>query len=304
MDGKWILRQLRGLLKEDEDSDFLTDFESYGYLYDAAVTFAAHTRCLKGTQSITTVADQKSYTLNADFTEMYLKNESNRFYLILNDGSYNTFITFKDYEDILYSDNDDSVPIPDNFTIQDVESLGDRITSTATSTGSNTAGECTLTDTTATFEDNVSIGDIVHNTTDGSDGIVLSVVSDTELTTALLDGTDNDWTSGDSYVIQPQGRLRIVIDPPPSTSGYTITVHYIKRPDPVYSDYGVYRFPSQYGSALVKYAGWLYKYSDMEPQTGDAYFRYWQYMLKEAKAKLDSTFRRTRFSVNLKKRRQ
>lgn len=304
MDGKWLLRKLRGLLKEDVDSDFLTDFESYGYLYDAAVEFVNQTRCLKAKQTITTVADQTDYNLDADFVELFLKNSDNRFYVTYNDGSTNSFLTFKDWEDIIYSDNSTSILLPDNFTVQDVEDLGSRVTGTTTSAGAGVAGESTLTDSAGSFSTTVSVGDIVHNTTDGSDGIVLSVTSGTALTTALFDGTDNDWTSGDAYVIQPQGRLRLILDPPPSTSGHTITVNYLQRPAPVFSSYGVYRFSSQYSSALVKYAAWLYKYADLEPQTGNSYYQYWIRAIKDAKAKLDKTFRRTSFNVNLKKRRQ
>jgi hypothetical protein len=304
MDGKWLLRQLRGLLNEDSDSDFLSDVESYSYLYDAAVSFAGQTRCLKNTQSITTVADQTDYTLSADFVELYLKNRDNRFYLKYNDGAYNTFITFKDHEDIIYSDNTDSVVIPDHFTIQDEEDLGSRISGTTTSAGASVGGESSCTDSGGGFSGYASVGDAIHNTTDGSEGVVLAVVSDTVLTTAMFDGAENDWTSGDAYIIQPQGRLRIILDPPPATSGHTVTIQYAQRPDPVYSDYGIYRFQNQYASALIKYAAWLYKYSDLDPQTGNAYYQYWKQMVKEAKGKLDKTFRRTRFTVNPKKRRQ
>lgn len=304
MDGKWLLRQLRGLLGEDADSDFLSNFDSYGYLYDAAVTFTGATRCLKGEQSITTIADQSSYTLDAEFIELYLKNVDNRLYITYNDGDSNTFLTFKDYEDIVYSDNTDSVPVPSRFTIQDVVDLSSRISRSTTSNGTSSGGECVLTDSGGSFSTTVSIGDIVHNTTDGSDGIVLSVDSDTELTTALFDGVDDDWTSGDSYVIQPQGRFRIILEPPPATSGHTITIYYIQRPVPVFSDYGIYRFPNQYGGALIKYAAWLYKYKDLEPNTGDAFFQYWTLMLKQAKSQLDKTLRRSKFSVNLKRRKR
>ena len=51
-------------------------------------------------------------------------------------------------------------------------------TRTTTSAGAAVGGASTLTDTGGDFSD-VSPGDIVHNTTDGSDGIVLSKTSST-----------------------------------------------------------------------------------------------------------------------------
>jgi len=72
-------------------------------------------------------------------------------------------------------------------------------------TGSKTGSSSTtvLTDTTAGFvADGVAIGDMITNDTDGSTARVVSVDSATQITcTALADGTDNTWTSGDEYTI-------------------------------------------------------------------------------------------------------
>lgn len=61
----------------------------------------------------------------------------------------------------------------------------------------------TLTDSTATFVTNgVTRGDMALNATDGSHATVLSVESETSMTTlALAGGTDNQWAFGDSYEI-------------------------------------------------------------------------------------------------------
>jgi len=143
----------------------------------------------------------------------------------------------------------------------------------------------------------------VHNTTDGSDGIVLSKTSSTVLVVALFNGTNDDWTSGDSYVIQPQGRMKLVLSQPPSTAGETITLNYIKRPDPVYSHYGTYRFQSHHLMALVKYAAWLYKYKDREPQTGDMLFQYWDRQVGIGSEQTRNAMNRKGFKVNRKVRR-
>lgn len=300
MDGKDLLRRLRILMDEDADSGWLDDRSTYDFLYEGAKQIVDRTGCLRTTQSITTVAETSSYNLNPDFMRLYVKNSSGKFYIILNDGSNNHFLTWKDYEDVVYDNNTDSVSIPSNFSIID-KSKQTRISSSATSAGASSGGECTLTDSTAPFAD-VNAGAVVHNTTDGSDGVVLSKTSSSAVVTALFGGTNNDWTSGDSYVIQPQGRYQLIIDPPPSTAGYTITVHYIQKPDPVYSDYGIYRFSDNYKEALVKYAFWLYKYRDGAPKEADAMYRYFEDNVGKYSYFVNRGLRGSRLVLNLKRR--
>ncbi|MFQ5493597.1 MAG: hypothetical protein ACE5DX_05580 [Candidatus Dojkabacteria bacterium] len=301
MDGKELLYRLRQLLSEDETSGFMDNKTSYSFLYEAALEFVVRTDSLKSTQSITTVADQKNYTLNADFMRLYLKNDENELFIKYNDGTNTAFILLRDYEDIILSNQTTSVSIPDRFTIIDDPTLDSRISGTATSAGAISAGESTLTDTSADFSD-VSVGDVVHNTTDGSDGFVLSKTSSTVLVVALFGGTANDWTSSDAYVIQPQGRLQIILDPPPSTAGHTITVEYVQKPNIVASDYGVYRFPPQYADAVVKYAAFLYKYRDREVNFGDAYFQIFNRAVHNHAKSLNKSLGRGGYSVNFKKR--
>jgi hypothetical protein len=302
MDGKELLYKLRHLLNESADSGFLDNKTSYDYLNEAAYEFIRRTKFLKTTQSITTVADQSTYDLGTDFIEMYLKEDENRPYIKINDGGSDQFIYWKDYEDIVFSNNTTSVAIPGGFSIVNDSTLDSRITGTTTSAGAASGGECTLTDTAADFS-TVNAGDVVHNTTDGSMGVVLSKTSSTVLVTALFNGTANDWTSGDSYVIQPQSKLQLVLDQPTSTAGYTITIYYIQRPAPVYSDYGIFKIQRQYMDALVKYAFWLYKYRDSEPNWGDGMYVYFDRQARAAQDTINGTYKRNRVSVNLKSRR-
>ena len=298
MDGKDLLRRLRQLLNEDSDSGWLDEQSSYDFLYDAAVEYVDRTACLRTSQSITTVADDEAYDLKPDFLKLYLRNKSGDFYIKINDGSNDYFSTFKDYEDIYYQNNTTSIAIPSHFTIIDA-SIPSQVTGTATSSGAASNGECTLTDSAADFSD-VEAGAVVNNTTDGSNGIVLSKTSTTALVTALYGGTDNDWDSSDAYVIQPQGRYQIILDPPPSTANYTIYVPYVQRPAPVYSDFGAYRFANP--SLLVKYAFWLYKYRDREPNFGDAMYRFWDMEVRKKAYTVNRAQRPSNWKVNLKKR--
>lgn len=302
MDGQSLLYKLRQLLNEDADSGFLDKRTSYDYLWEAAIEFVNRTACLKSTQTITTVAAQTGYTLNADFLNMYMKDSSNRLYIKYNNGSADTFVTWKDYESIVYSNNTSSQSIPGSFSIIDDATLDSQVSGSATSAGALSGGQATLTDTATDFSD-VSAGDVIHNTTDASDGMVLSKTSSTVLVTALLGGTNNAWAINDAYIIQPQGRLKLVLDGPPLTAGHTITVYYVQRPAPVYSDYGVYRFPLQYSDAIVKYAAFLYKFKDREPNFGHTWYGIFDRQVRMASSALNKSFIRKGFTVNLKARR-
>ena len=297
MDGKDLLRRLRQLLNEESTGGWLDNQTFYDWIYDAAVEYVDRTGCLRDTQSITTVAEDSAYDMNPDFLRLYLKNSDNNFYIKYNDGSNDHFLTWRDYEDIFYEKNTDSVSVPSRFTIIDAD-IPTQLSGTASAAGAATGGQCTLT---ASGFATVDAGAIVHNTTDGSDGVVLSKTSSTVLVTALFGGTGNDWSNGDSYVIQPQARYQLIIDPPPSSASHTITLPYIKRPAPVYSDYGIYAFVNP--SILVGYAAWKYKYRDREPNFGDALYRFWEKDVMARGANINQAQRTNVMHVNLKKRR-
>lgn len=291
MDGKEALERLYDLVNEDSTSNFITRKLAFSYLNEAAHEFVQRTDCLKATQTITTVVDQAGYSLNADFLKLYLMDDRNRYYIKYNE----TFIYAKDYSDIVFASRDSG--IPDRFAIIDDPTLDSRITGTTTSDGTATNGESVLTDTGETFTD-VSAGDCVHNLTDESDGYVLT--AGTTPTTALFNGTDNEWDSGDSYVIQPQGRLQLVLDPAPNEVK-TVTVQYTQRPAPVYSNFTAFRFQPQQLAAIIKYAAWLIKYKDSDPNMGDAWYQFFEQQTRKQAGNLNNAFLRKGFRLNLKK---
>lgn len=304
MDGKTLLRELRQLINEASDSAYMDNKLSYELLWQAATEFVDRTNALSTTQSITTVANQAAYTLSADFLKLYLSNNNNDLYIKYNNGSDDTFPILRDKERVIYQNSTASVDIPSFFYLEDEPTLNSRISSTASAAGARTAGEATLTDaSSSTRFANVSAGDVVHNTTDGSVGYVVSKTSNTALVTALFDGTDNDWTNADAYVIQPQGRLRVVLEQPPSTASHTVTVYYIQRPAPVFSDYGMYRFPTQHLRAILYYAAWLYKYRDRTPDFGDKFFKYFDNYVRRGAVSVKNNFNRYNFKVSFKGRR-
>ncbi len=217
------MRDLREILNESSSSTFLDDKTSYEYIYDAVCEFVRRTNTLTSTQTIATIASQRAYDLNTDYLELYLKDDYGRLYIKYNDGSTNYFPYWKNYEDIIGDDLTNTVTIPDRFCIID-DTSPSNFTGTTTSAGAATNGECTLTNTGTDFS-NVSVGDLVHNVSDSSDGYVLSKTSTTALVTALFDGTNNAWASGNSYVIVPSMRYQLILEPLPSTGGHTITMY-------------------------------------------------------------------------------
>ena len=279
MDGKDLKRRVARLLDEPKKGNWLEDRSTFDFLFEAAKEWTIISKCLRKEQSITTVAETQAYTLDGDFLGHYVKDDTNDFQIKYNDGSDNHFLDFKIYQQIIYDDDTDSISIPSYWGVTHDATLDSQITGTANAAGAATGGKSTLSVATALFAD-VTAGDAVHNTTDNSDGVVISVASDFKsCTTCMFDGRNNDWTSSDAFVIQPRGRLQLVFDPPPSVSGHTVTVYALQKPAPVYSDYDVYPFSYDYAEALSKYAAWLYKMKDKEPNFAHAWY---QYFFKQA----------------------
>jgi len=269
----------------------------------------SRTNALTSSQNISTVDGTSGYNLNPDFHRLYLMDDQNRYFIKVNDGTNDYFKYWASYDSIYIANNTAEVAIPDTFTITQASALS-QITGTATSDGSltnsytifgETLGETTLTDTAADFS-TVKVGDIVHNTTDGSHGIVIALSSSTAIICALFYGTNNYFTSGDAYIINPQARFKIILDPPCSTSGYTVTVPYIAKPDPIYSYYRRYNLPPAYESALTHYAAWLYKYRDREMNQGDVFFKTWLMTITQLNMALNQGMKRSGFGINLVKR--
>jgi hypothetical protein len=291
MDGKTLSKKLTDMLNEDFSTSLLYNARTgYEYLNDAATELVNITRSLTGDTTITTVADRTTYTLPANFLELSLKDDEGRPFMTYSDGTNTSKIFLAREEDVIFDNNTTSVLIPGRFYLEDFELTTKTDTGTATSAGDAAAGKCTLTDTSATFETtDVSPYDTIHNTTDGSTGYVLSVTSETALVCALFDGTDNEWDSSDAYTIVMQPRMRIVLAPPPSTADHTITLNgYIRSPSPVYSDYDAFGIKSEFTTALVSYAAWMYRYQDRVPDEGDRFFLKWDRQMRLFRGREDA----------------
>lgn len=302
MDGKTLSRDLAALLTEDPDtSGYLDQKATYTYLWRAAVEMSRRLLYPRGTDTVTTVSGQvDQYKLASDFLCLYLRDSNDEFFVRYYNNSAYSNLRMKDESDIFENYTTNSQAIPGGFAITDYRQSIPRVMGTATATGATSAGECTLTDSAASFASTASAGDTIHNTTDGSTGYVLSVTSNTAVVTALFGGTGNEWTSADAYTLVPQKRYQLTFDAPPSTTGHTVTVPYVKRPSPVYSHYGSYPFPADLTMALVNYAAWLYKYRDSQPSFGDRYFSIFDRDVRRAATQLSASLTRKRLSVSMK----
>lgn len=307
-DGREMTRRLRQDLRESDNSAFISEYLSYRYINEAANSYVMRTNSYRTTQDITTIANQANYTLAADHLSIYTQESGDRF-IKYNNGSTNSFPEFEEDEDIVHKSTSASASIPGEFSVVPHPTLGSLITGTTTSVGAVSNGECTLTDSGASFSTTVSVGDMVHNETDadsngnGSYGVVLEVVSGTALLVALFGGSDADWSNGDSYVIVPQGRLRLILEPPPLTVGHTVTVYYNARPIPVFSPFRTFNIQSQFIPEILRDAKALYELRAGDYQKGGADKQFAQLGTLSANMNYSKAFSRKGYKVNLRRRR-
>jgi hypothetical protein len=263
MDGKTLTSLMLDTLDAPQKDELFHTGERtlYQYLDRAAVDFCRETRCLTKTVALTTVVGQQAYDLPADFIELYLKNRNDRFTVKYYNGADYSWPLLASFDQIFRGNLTDKQENPLRFAIVDKVTQPALITGTTTAAGAKTAGQCILTDGAKAFltTNLVYPRDVVHNVTDKSDGLVLSVTDATHLVTALFEGKKNAFGNGDSYVIQRATAKQLYLDAPSETPGHTITVPYICMPDPVYSDYGFWRLPAAYCHGIACEAAFLFQ---------------------------------------------
>ena len=301
MEGSTLLRKLREVLSETSTSSFLNDRTSYDNLYDAVGDFNFKTHYLTATQTINVTASTSSYNLNPDFVSLALMDDYNRPFIQWTYNGSTTAIYGRDYRSIVLENSTATDTVAQSFSIVDADQPSN-ITGTATGIGTSSNGESNLIDAAANFS-TVAVGDFVHNTTQSTDGVVIAGTSSTQLVTAMFtDGVkDASWSVSDAYVIVPQPRYQIVFSPTPSDTA-TVTIKYVKRPDPVYSLFRAYKLPFNYMLPIVQFAAFLYKYRDREPNYGDAFFKYYDGFTRKIAAEMRrATGERQGMRVNFSK---
>jgi hypothetical protein len=275
------------LLSESSGSQWIDLKGSFDFMYEAAKDFAKETKCCTNSQAITTVANQAAYPLNPDFLEVLTTDDDNFGLVQYNTGTISSpvisWLGWESYSN--YLQNNNSPGTPTSHAIADYP-IVIQITGSTTNSSTATGGQSSLIDSVQTLFSTVAVGDDIIDVTNNYFGKVLAV--STSLTTAMFNISTRSsqyvgWANGVSYIIQPQPRYQIFLDPAPTTTGQIITVPYYAKPLPVYSDYGMYPFATGYEEALLKYSAWLYRYRDSKPQFADPLYMAYDKALRKAK---------------------
>ena len=240
---------------------FLRTQVAYEFLDQAAGNFCRETGALHSEVEITTVADQQAYDLPPDFIRPYMKDRAGRFYAKYYDGDTYSWPVLTEHEKIYRANLTDARSAPSRFAITDNPDKEALIEGTADAAGARSNGLCTLRDDSMAFTSTNRVWprDVIHNTTDESDGYVVSVTDATHLSCALFGDKNCDWSQNDAYVIQPASEKRIVLDAPSESDGHTLTLPYVCMPSPVFSPFGFWRLPERVCRALVFSAAAMYE---------------------------------------------
>ena len=270
MDGKKLTRLFLDSVDEDEVSvQYAQQRKIYEALDWACALFIRETGILHTTVEITTVASQQEYDVPPDFIDLYMKNKRGRFIGKYYDGSNYSWPYLTEYEKIYKRNLSDSKSWPTNFSIIDKPTKETLIEGTATATNASSGGQATLEDTSMDFDGTnlVYPRDIIHNTTQSTNGYVLSVTDSNNIVVALFD-SDGAESSGitlaDSYKIQPATEYQLVLDAPSESASHTLELPYICMPSPVFSDYGWWRINPRSCRAIASGAASIFKKFEKE----------------------------------------
>ncbi len=261
MDGKSIIQIFLDAIEQPR-TDLLTHSPRriYNLLDQVAVDFCELTSRLKAQAVITTVQDQKDYDLPPAFIRLYLTNALGNFITKYDDGSGEpSWPVNTKHENLITSSDTGTKEKPGRFSIIDTQDALATVAGTCTETRAVAGGEVALIDSGIDFiASKVRPRDIVHNTARGARGMVLEVQSATMMRVAMFTTRAAGWTDGDTYVITPMTHKTLRLDAPSATAGHAITVPYVTMCDPVFSDYGFWRFSPKTCTAIAQEAAYRF----------------------------------------------
>jgi hypothetical protein len=248
MDGKTLKNAVLDLCDDrNEAAELYNRRRIFECLDQACAIFCRAVRNYKSSITLTTVEGQQDYPLPPDFIDLYMLRGGG-YFVRYYDGTDYSWPKVCEWEEIFQANLTDEQAVPSRVAIRDRESEATAITGTATSAGAKgDDGLCTLTDSTKFFltTGRVWPRDAIHNATDRSSGVVVSVPSGTTLRVALFEGGNDDFTNGDAYTIIPAAEKQLSLEAEAETAGHLIHVPYIAMPAPVYSDFGSWRLPDR-----------------------------------------------------------
>jgi len=261
---------LDGIDTKEFSEAYITQKRAYECLDMAACIFARETRALKREIEITTVAEQQEYPLPPAFIDLYMRDSDNNFFVRYTGDNNILCWPIQIPPDYVYQMHETTPrDYPPHFSIEDVKTEQTLITGTATAPGAATNGRSILEDTTKNFlaADRVCPRDRIYNHTANAEGIVLSVIDATHLSTALFSGINiEEWDSADTYTIIPATTNILKLAYPPLTAGHKIAVPYVSLPPPVFWELGAWTYPERVCKAIASGAAALFKTSKTEYQ--------------------------------------
>lgn len=254
MDGKSLFKAVQDRLPDLSQSTAELQARPIWKALDlAAQTFCRITRIYTRSTTLTTVLNQQDYTLPPDFLDLYMQRSDGRRFVRYAAGVDISWPRIVPWGEIFRADLATSQDAPARAAIRETETVAALIAGTTTAVGAVARGVAILTDSTKAFltTNKVWPRDTIHDETSGADGIVVEVTDATHLKCVLFDGKFTGFHNGDAYTIVPASRMQLSLEAPAAVAGHTITVPYVGMPDPVYHDYGSWRFsePRCYGIA-------------------------------------------------------
>lgn len=205
MDLQTLRKRARSLIREPRQNIVLDD-ELTDWANDASYEATKDINYPWKFQTIYGVADQADYNLASDFFDIHplLDFMFNKQKL----DKHSVQWMEKEYPDYLKAN---SVTQPEEFYFKAADQVSIYPPPALVASGTDTTGSgtTTLNDSAASFISDY-VGHAIQNTTDGSEGLVTSVASGTQLVCTLANGTNNTWTIGDAYTINLSGSLPYV----------------------------------------------------------------------------------------------
>ena len=197
--------RIRSFVREPREN-FVSDAELIDWLNDASFEATKLINYPWKEQILYGVADQADYSIPSDFYTvhplldvMFGKKKLD---------SYSVQWLEKEYPDYPLATG---VEYPERYYMRYVDkiSLYPPPSLIDYGTATSNTGTSTLIDSAASFPSSY-VGHAIHNTVDGSYGLITSVVSETELVAALSGGVNDFWSLNDTYTINRSGTVPYV----------------------------------------------------------------------------------------------
>jgi hypothetical protein len=200
-----IKKRVRSFIREPKEN-YIKDKELNDWINDANFEATKELNYPWKEMILYSVAGQSDYDYPTDFHTLHPLLSS--FFNKLKLDKFDVQWMEREYPDFQKASNVDQ---PEEFYARFEDKISIYPPPSLIASGTATAGSATdnLLDTAASFV-STYVGYAVHNTTDGSYGLITAVNGDGDLTAALTGGTNNVWAENDEYTINKSGTVPYV----------------------------------------------------------------------------------------------